>query len=318
MEVEYQAITVGEENQNTQASADEPRDKNRGSPEETSDVVPRVSLERRVGVHQKICCWKCLTSEYFLFGIPALPITFAVLILLALIINYAIAVSLGHVAPFLPYVSWLASNSPEEYIFDFMMSLVAINVAFIIYFKFKVIADNYKGPHLVILLILNKTCAWIGFLGSLLFLLSATFPYVYEKRIAKVHSIASISAFSLLCLYFIIETVLSFKIQYQVRRVTLCISVARAVFAVLASICLIVAATTGKLAYKLLEKGKDEKQWKAGDGGYELHVTAAICEWSLVFLMVAFFLTYISELDSHVTEMKVSYRHSNLASLEEV
>lgn len=59
-------------------------------------------------------------------AVHLLPIVFPLLIFVTILTPYIIAVSLGHVYPFLPSISKTAGFEPEGSIFGFLMFLVAL------------------------------------------------------------------------------------------------------------------------------------------------------------------------------------------------
>lgn len=56
------------------------------------------------------------------------------------------------------------------------------------------------------------------------------------------------------------------------------------------------ATVCGPMAFRRLHPGADPTKWRKHDGGWELHITATICEWVSAMTLDVYILTYVREM----------------------
>ncbi|XP_041438199.1 DNA damage-regulated autophagy modulator protein 1-like [Xenopus laevis] len=145
----------------------------------------------------KFCCFNTLAI---------VPVLWSVLMFLGFVSGYIVAVTLGHLEPFVPYISDLGLNAPESYIFSAVCTLSAILGAITMYGEykyFKLSNPNGKDLH-------NKIILGNGLLSCVGILIAG---YFQEFEYEYVHLIGAVLAFGQANLYAICHCYYYYKLS---------------------------------------------------------------------------------------------------------
>ncbi|XP_075810349.1 DNA damage-regulated autophagy modulator protein 1 [Microtus pennsylvanicus] len=204
----------------------------------------------------------------------------------AFIISYVVAVLLGHVSPFLPYISDTGTTPPESGIFGFMINFSAFLGAATMYMRYKIVEKQ------------NETCSFgtpvfnlvslvLGFVGCVGMGLVANFQ---ELAMPAVHDAGALLAFVCGVVYTFLQSVISYKSCPQWNSHTTCH--VRMVISTISCVAVIpMIACASLISITKLE-------WNPKEKDYAFHVVSAICEWIVAFGFIFYFLTFIQDFQS--------------------
>ncbi|XP_012814426.1 DNA damage-regulated autophagy modulator protein 1 isoform X1 [Xenopus tropicalis] len=221
-------------------------------------------------------CW-CLHGAAFL---PSILVIWSSA---GFLFSYIISVLIGHVPPFVPYISDTGTSPPESGVFGFMISLSAMLGAATMYTRYKILEkQNHSTDFLPYYF--NKTSLAIGLLGCIGMGIVATFQ---EMAVPAVHDAGALITFICGVLYILLQSYISYKsCPAWNTRVTCHIRMAISVIAFIAVVPMIACS---------LQTGTTKLYWKPSDEGYHYHLTSAICEWIVAFGFNMYFLTFIRD-----------------------
>ncbi|XP_066490188.1 DNA damage-regulated autophagy modulator protein 1 [Tiliqua scincoides] len=216
-------------------------------------------------------------------GVAFLPVLLVSWSSAAFIISYVIAVLCGHVQPVFPYISDTGATPPESGIFGFMINVSAFLGAATMYIRYLITKQqneitNFIHRHF------NVIVLFVGLVGCIGMSIVASFQ---ELAVPSVHDGGALVAFVSGVLYITLQTVISFKScpQWSTRftfRIRLTISVISSV-----AVILMIAFASMISITKI--------DWNPGEKDYNYHLVSAICEWTVAFGFVFFFLTFIKD-----------------------
>ncbi|KAE8615100.1 hypothetical protein XENTR_v10008408 [Xenopus tropicalis] len=221
-------------------------------------------------------CW-CLHGAAFL---PSILVIWSSA---GFLFSYIISVLIGHVPPFVPYISDTGTSPPESGVFGFMISLSAMLGAATMYTRYKILEkQNHSTDFLPYYF--NKTSLAIGLLGCIGMGIVATFQ---EMAVPAVHDAGALITFICGVLYILLQSYISYKsCPAWNTRVTCHIRMAISVIAFIAVVPMSVFSVLS---------GRKRLDWKPSDEGYHYHLTSAICEWIVAFGFNMYFLTFIRD-----------------------
>lgn len=200
----------------------------------------------------------------------------------AFIISYVIAVLGGHVEPLLPYISDTGTKPPESGVFGFMINISAFLGATTMYIRYLILEKQNESSNFMSSLC-NLITLCIGLLGCFGMGIVANFQ---ELAVPSVHDGGALVAFVSGVVYITLQSIISFKSCPQWNSHSTCyIRMAIAVVSCMAVIPMIVCASL--ISIKI--------DWIPGEKDYTYHLVSAICEWTVAFGFIFFFLTFIRD-----------------------
>ncbi|KAG8439445.1 hypothetical protein GDO86_005597 [Hymenochirus boettgeri] len=221
-------------------------------------------------------CW-CLQ------GMAFLPSTLVIWSSASFIFSYVLSVLVGHVPPFVPYISDTGTSPPESGVFGFMISVSAMLGAATMYTRYKILEKqndtvNFMGT------CLNRGSFIVGLFGCIGMGIVATFQ---EMAVPVVHDVGALITFICGVVYISLQSVISYKSCPSWNTKTTChIRMAISVLSVIAAIPMVVCSALA---------GKTIIFWNSSDKGYPYHIASAVCEWIVAFGFNMYFLTFIRD-----------------------
>ncbi|XP_054641764.1 DNA damage-regulated autophagy modulator protein 2-like isoform X1 [Dunckerocampus dactyliophorus] len=228
---------------------------------------------------------------WFQQGLSFLPALLVVWTTASFIFAYVTAVLLRHVDPLVPYISDTGTMAPERCVFGIMLDVSAFLGMATVYVRYKQVEALTDNSELR-LHRLNRFGLLLGVLSSLGMCVVANFQ---KTTLFSVHLLGAVLTFGVGALYILVQTLLSHYMQPHVH--------SRSVFVVRFAIGLwtlssiISMFVSSVIMYSSLP-GVDvahKLHWTPGETGYTAHIISTVCEWSLAFSFISFFLTYIQD-----------------------
>ncbi|XP_074660019.1 DNA damage-regulated autophagy modulator protein 1-like isoform X2 [Tubulanus polymorphus] len=240
------------------------------------------------------------------------PIALGIVSCATFIGSYTIAVSLGHVEPYFPYISDTGTTSPESCIFGQFLNMSAFLSFVCVCIRYKLIAafrDNLdRTSH-----ILNKTSLVLGCISSLGLSIVANFQ---ESNIEPVHLSGASLVFVLGVGYMLTQASLSYKMYPSCNGIL--IARIRLTVGIIGLISMTSAFISAVISRELWSdnppKDHTKIHWKPSDPGFEAHIVSTMSEWVMAFSFVLYFFTYIR--DFQKMRLKVDM-HLFVAHLDE-
>uniref|UniRef100_A0A8C5UJH7 DNA damage regulated autophagy modulator 1 n=1 Tax=Malurus cyaneus samueli TaxID=2593467 RepID=A0A8C5UJH7_9PASS len=194
----------------------------------------------------------------------------------AFIISYVIAVLAGHVEPLVD----TGTKPPESGVFGFMINISALLAVITMYIRYLLIEKQNESSHFV-----RSSCNMftlcIGWLGCTGMGIVATFQ---ELAVPSVHDIGALVAFGSGVIYITLQSIISYKSCPRWNTYFVChIRMAISVISCVAFIPSILSALSENLLYVPFHQD------------YTYHLMSAICEWTVAFGFIFFFLTFIRD-----------------------
>ncbi|XP_063010067.1 DNA damage-regulated autophagy modulator protein 1 isoform X5 [Melospiza melodia melodia] len=201
----------------------------------------------------------------------------------AFIISYVIAVLAGHVEPLVPYISDTGTKPPESGVFGFMINISALLASITMYIRYLLIEKQNESSHFV-----RSSCNMftlcVGLMGCTGMGIVATFQ---ELAVPSVHDIGALVAFGSGVVYITLQSIISYKSCPRWNTYFVChIRMAISAISCIAFIPMIVFAS--KISMTKID-------WTPGEKDYTYHFMSAICEWTVAFGFIFFFLTFIRD-----------------------
>lgn len=219
------------------------------------------------------------------------PIIVFVLFEATFIGTYLFAISKGHVAPSVPYISDTAANSPESCFFGQLINIGCVLLGIVIYIRFRQVQQLiYHHPELKSSAKINVIALWLGIGSCLGCSMVANFQ---ETNALTMHFIGAYGLFGLGSLYLLVQAYLTYN-YHSYAPCAVGLAYTRFALAILCIILFVVVTVTGVIASKHF-KGKDPRKWYPSDGGWEYHVVSSISEWILATLFCLYILTFTNE-----------------------
>ncbi|XP_039194108.1 DNA damage-regulated autophagy modulator protein 1 isoform X3 [Crotalus tigris] len=145
----------------------------------------------------------------------------------------------------------------------------------------------------------NLLTLYVGILGSVGLGIVASFQ---ELAVPAVHDGGALLAFVSGALYILLQTIISYKSRPQWS--TPCVCHTRLFLSVMAWVAVIPMIACASLI------SITKIDWNPGEKDYVYHFVSAICEWTVAFSFVFFFLTYIRDFQG-VTIQILTEIHGN-------
>lgn len=202
-------------------------------------------------------------------------------------ISYGIAVSYNHTEADFPYISHTAIEAPERCVFGQMVNIGAVMLGLNVILRYLFVKN---------LLVLRKTKPddkWfkVNLAGLILGILSAfglSMVANFQTEVQRgPHYFGAGLAFFLGGIYCVVQTLLSYKVQYQFRgeKVLLILQIINSIILWL----MLVLFVSTKLVYKLRHAKGLGTKWDKLRGVY---LTSTVTEWLLALSVLTFTLTF--------------------------
>ncbi|XP_044538775.1 DNA damage-regulated autophagy modulator protein 1 [Gracilinanus agilis] len=219
----------------------------------------------------------------FLKGMAFVPFLLVIWSSAAFIISYLIAVFFGHVNPFLPYISDTGTIPPESGIFGFMFNFSACLGALTIYTKYKMVEKQnqtcyFSNP------VANLVALVLGLVACLAMGIVASFQAL---SLPMIHDGGALLVFICGVMYILLQSIISYKACPQWNKRSIC-HIRMAISAVSCTAVIPVIACASLISMTKL-------QWNPEEMDYTCHVVSAICEWTVAFSFIFFFLTFVQD-----------------------
>ncbi|KAM6962156.1 DNA damage-regulated autophagy modulator protein 1 [Tautogolabrus adspersus] len=232
---------------------------------------------------------------WFMQGLCFLPTFLVIWSSSTFIIPYLIALFRRDVDIIFPYISDTAAKPPESCIFGLMTFISACAGIATIYARYKYV-QKLSEETKVVSPRLNKSALYVGVISCLGMCIVATFQ---EITVTIAHDLGALLFFVSGISYIILQTAVSYQAypygsSMNVIRVRLCISI----LATLAFFPTVICASF----VKQTELHRDPE-----DKDYPYQLASAVCEWTVAFSFICFFLTYIHDFK---VSIKPSYGNS--------
>ncbi|XP_076028129.1 DNA damage-regulated autophagy modulator protein 2b [Genypterus blacodes] len=245
---------------------------------------------------------------WFQQGLCILPAALVVWTAASFIFAYITAVVLRHVDPLVPYISDTGTMAPERCVFGIMLDVSAFLGVATVYIRYKQV-EALTNPDEVKLNRLNQLGLVLGWISSFGMCVVANFQ---KTTLFFMHMTGAVLTFGVGALYILAQTLLSMYMQPHVHsKATFLVRLGVAAWTLVSIICMFVSSV---IMYSILV-GTDVEQklhWTPGEKGYTAHIISTICEWSLAFSFISFFLTYIRDFQKITLRAEADLQSSHL------
>ncbi|XP_061731422.1 DNA damage-regulated autophagy modulator protein 2-like [Nerophis ophidion] len=228
---------------------------------------------------------------WFQQGLSFLPTLLVIWTWASFVFAYVTAVLLRHVDPLVPYISDTGTMAPERCVFGFMLDVSAFLGMATVYVRYKqveALTDNNERRILKV----NRLGLLLGLCSSLGMCVVANFQ---KTTLFSVHLLGAVLTFGVGAMYILVQTLLSHYMQPHVHsrgvfllRLAIGLWTLGSVLSMFVSSVVMYSSLPGvDVTHKL--------HWTPGETGYTPHLISTVCEWSLAFSFISFFLTYIRD-----------------------
>ncbi|XP_035113157.1 DNA damage-regulated autophagy modulator protein 1 isoform X2 [Callithrix jacchus] len=233
----------------------------------------------------------------FLRGMAFLPFLLVTCSSAAFIISYVAAVLSRHVSPFLPYISDTGTKPPESGIFGFMINFSAFLAAATMYTRYNIV-EKQNQTYYFSTPALNLVSFILGLLGCIGMSIVASFQ---ELAVPVVHDGGALLAFVCGAIYTLLQSIISYKSCPEWNSLSMChirmiISAVSCAAVVPMIVCASLVSTT-------------KLEWDPSEKDYVYHVVSAICEWTVAFGFIFYFLTFIQDFQQSASTERPSCHH---------
>ncbi|KAF7240656.1 DNA damage-regulated autophagy modulator protein 1 [Varanus komodoensis] len=180
-------------------------------------------------------------------------------------------------------ISDTGAKPPESGIFGFMINVSAFLGAATMYTRYLIVKQQNEITHFISPCF-NLLALCVGVVGCIGMGIVASFQ---ELAVPAVHDGGALVAFICGALYIVLQTFISYKSQPQWS--TPCMCHTRLFFSVMTTVAVIPMITCASLI------SITKIDWNPGEKDYVFHFVSAICEWTVAFGFVFFFLTFIRD-----------------------
>ncbi|XP_034529265.1 DNA damage-regulated autophagy modulator protein 1 [Notolabrus celidotus] len=232
---------------------------------------------------------------WFMQGLCFLPAFLVIWSSSTFIVSYLIALLRHDVDVIFPYISDTGATPPESCIFGLMTFVSACAGIATIYSRYKYV-EKLSEETQVVKPCLNKSALYIGLISCLGMCIVATFQELTET---KAHDAGALLFFVAGVSYIILQTVISYQVypygsSINVIRVRLFISSLATLAFFPTVICAFFVNQTK------LHRHPEDKD-------YPYQLASAVCEWTVAFSFICYFLTYIDDFKLFTLQVKTEY-----------
>lgn len=219
--------------------------------------------------------------------LDSFPLIFAVILAIGIFVPCIIALSNGHVTPYIPYISEGGGEFPEAGIFSLFICLSAFLCQWIFIIRYLVVEQLNVEIGNDMNIFLNKISFALGGFSSVALIVVASFP---ASTITQVHNSAAGASCVCYVIYLICQTLISFQTLGRT-----IVSYFRLTVTIISALLLLFITTFGLIGSSVWTSeywaGKKTPQ----DKGFVYYLVSSSSEWIFTFLLLLFFSTYISE-----------------------
>ncbi|XP_044737781.1 DNA damage-regulated autophagy modulator protein 2-like [Chrysoperla carnea] len=221
-----------------------------------------------------------------------IPIGLFVLIAATFITSYSIAVGLGHVNAFLPYISDTGTLPPESCIFGQFLNIAGFITCILAYIRYLQIRElNNRFRFTKCVQKLNRWGIWAGFLTGLGISMVGNFQ---ETNDIAMHLVGANLAFGVGTIYFCIQCAISYKTVPITCNKLLCHF--RLVLSIYCIIGYFGVFTFAYLSFNAKPGSiEDNLKWTSDMPGFGYHLASTIMEWLLALAFITYILTVTPE-----------------------
>ncbi|KAF5400246.1 DNA damage-regulated autophagy modulator protein 2 [Paragonimus heterotremus] len=232
-------------------------------------------------------------------GLHFIPILICILMTLAFVISYTLAVSHDHISVAFPYISDTGTWVPESCVFGQLLNLIATLSGFCAYVWHKqALARLPFGSRIRL-----RRCTHLALVSGLISAFGTSLVANFqETAVWSIHLTGAALLYGCGLVYMALVT----RISYHYGSSKLCIL--RILLCLLSTLSAILIPSTGTVA-RFMYDGTNIRKWKPTDQGYAYHAVSSFSEWFLAFCFLSFFCTMVTELkDYTVRAVKVEHR----------
>ncbi|XP_061639482.1 DNA damage-regulated autophagy modulator protein 2b isoform X2 [Phyllopteryx taeniolatus] len=232
---------------------------------------------------------------WFQQGLSFLPALLAVWTAAAFVLAYVTAVVLRHVDPLVPYISDTGTMAPERCVFGIMLDVSAFLGMATVYVRYKQVealtgADDADGGRSVSRL--NRLGLLLGLFSSMGMCVVANFQ---KTTLFRVHLLGAVLTLGVGAVYILAQTLLSHRMQPRVHsRRVFHVRLALALWTLASIVGMFVSSVVMYSSLPGVDVAR-KLHWTPGETGYTAHIVSTLCEWSLAFSFISFFLTFIRD-----------------------
>ncbi|XP_061543953.1 DNA damage-regulated autophagy modulator protein 2b isoform X1 [Phycodurus eques] len=232
---------------------------------------------------------------WFQQGLSFLPALLAVWTAAAFVLAYVTAVVLRHVDPLVPYISDTGTMAPERCVFGIMLDVSAFLGMATVYVRYKQVealtgADDADGGRSVSRL--NRLGLLLGLFSSMGMCVVANFQ---KTTLFWVHLLGAVLTLGVGAVYILAQTLLSHRMQPRVHsRRVFHVRLALALWTLASIVAMFVSSVVMYSSLPGVDVAR-KLHWTPGETGYTAHIISTLCEWSLAFSFISFFLTFIRD-----------------------
>ncbi|TKR81814.1 hypothetical protein L596_015628 [Steinernema carpocapsae] len=216
----------------------------------------------------------------------------------AFIGSYCIAVNLGHVTAFLPYISDNGTVPPESCIFGQLLNMAALFLACTVYLRHRQIVEFYWHRFKQVGRWRSISCVllWIGYLSAFGVSMVANFQ---ENNVILVHYTGALLAFGCGLFYTWAQTVLSYNMNPKLAKPV--VSHCRLVLNVLSTLFFCSMIIFGPILGQqpndfILDEQGELYKWTKDSPNYFEHMIGTTSEWLLAICFQLYILSFAIEL----------------------
>ncbi|XP_041820085.1 DNA damage-regulated autophagy modulator protein 1 [Chelmon rostratus] len=232
---------------------------------------------------------------WFMQGLCFLPAFLVIWSSGTFIISYIIALFRHDVDVIFPYISDTGANPPESCIFGLMTFISACAGIATIYARYKFVEKLHEGTR-VVGPSLNKAALLVGMVSCLGMCIVATFQ---ETAVTVAHDVGALLFFVSGVVYTILQSIISYSAYPFGSSMSVCRArLGITIIATLAFFPTVICA----FFVKQTTLHRD-----TGDRDYPFHLASAVCEWTVAFSFICFFLTYINDFKLFTLRVQTEY-----------
>ncbi|XP_061689932.1 DNA damage-regulated autophagy modulator protein 2b [Syngnathoides biaculeatus] len=229
---------------------------------------------------------------WFQQGLSFLPALLAVWTAAAFIFAYVTAVVLRHVDPLVPYISDTGTMAPERCVFGIMLDVSAFLGMATVYVRYKQVEALTGDGSGCDVSRLNRLGLLLGLFSSMGMCVVANFQ---KTTLFWVHLLGAVLTLGVGAVYVVAQALLSHRMQPHVHsRRVFHVRLALALWALTSIIAMFVSSVVMYSSLPGVDVAR-KLHWTPGETGYTAHLVSTLCEWSLAFSYISFFLTFIRD-----------------------
>lgn len=215
------------------------------------------------------------------------PVAFVIVFSVGIFLPLLIALSYGHVTPYVPYISEGGGLFPEAGVFSLLVSISCILCQWIMCLRYLLVEQLISKSTVYLNTFFNKISFVLGVISTIAMLIVTSFP---TTSISQVHNSAVGVACVCYNMYLIFQSVVSYRILGKTH-----ITNWRIAITVLGFVAIVFVAVFGALGSTTWTQWYWPGKKTPKDKGFAYYVVSATAEWILAVLLMLYFTTFIPE-----------------------